>query len=132
MSIKEYLREEKGIDEERRVCYVGITRASDVLYLTNAKRRLLYGKETSTLPSRFISEIAPELIKTNNLAIESLIIKSEDLYTDKNDDLKPGDLINHDNFGHGVIINMNGDLIDVAFRSGVKKIKKNHKSVTKL
>ena len=43
-----------------------------------------------------------------------------------------GDLIDHETFGHGVIINISGDLIDVAFKIGVKKVKKNHKSVKKL
>ena len=48
---------EDNIEEERRLCYVGITRAKDILYLTNAKRRMLYGKDTENMPSRFISEI---------------------------------------------------------------------------
>ena len=48
---------EDGLEEERRLCYVGITRARDILYLTNAKRRMLYGKDTMNMPSRFIDEI---------------------------------------------------------------------------
>lgn len=127
--------EEGGLDEERRLCYVGITRARDILYLTNAKRRMLYGKETANIPSRFISEIDESLLKKNSLSErDAFSSSSKDYYKEEgtNDDLKPGDLIDHDSFGHGVIININGDLIDVAFKSGLKKIKKNHKSITKL
>ena len=40
------LLEEDGLEEERRLCYVGITRAKERLYITNAKRRMLYGKDT--------------------------------------------------------------------------------------
>ena len=46
--------EADGVEEERRLMYVGITRARDLLYLTNAKRRMLYGKESMNPPSRFI------------------------------------------------------------------------------
>lgn len=125
--------EEGGLDEERRLCYVGITRARDLLYITNAKRRMLYGKETANLPSRFINEIDDSLIKKNTLSERELFPStSKEYYKEESDDLKLGDLINHETFGHGVIVNMNGDLIDVAFKSGLKKVKKNHKSITKL
>ena len=56
---------EDNIEEERRLCYVGITRAKDILYLTNAKRRMLYGKDTENMPSRFISEINENLLEKN-------------------------------------------------------------------
>lgn len=54
---------ENNLEEERRLCYVGITRAKERLYLTNAKRRMLYGKENMNIPSRFISEIDEKLIE---------------------------------------------------------------------
>ena len=56
------LCEENGIEEERRLCYVGITRAKERLYITNAKRRMLYGKDMMNPPSRFISEIYSEYL----------------------------------------------------------------------
>lgn len=127
--------EEDGLDEERRLCYVGITRARDILYLTNAKRRMLYGKESSNMPSRFIDEIDPSLLERNTVGErESIFNPREKYYKDDEDaeELKSGDLIDHETFGHGVIINVSGDLIDVAFKSGVKKVKKNHKSIKKL
>lgn len=125
--------EEDGLDEERRLCYVGITRARDILYLTNAKRRMLYGKETANMPSRFINEIDESLIKKNSIGERELKSGSaSEYYNEESDNLRLGDLINHETFGHGVIVKMEGDLIDVAFKTGVKKMAKNHKSITKL
>ena len=125
------LMEEDGLDEERRLCYVGITRARDILYLTNAKRRMLYGKEASNPPSRFINEIDKNLIKTNNLAVQEEK-SAESFYKEVSEEFRLGDLINHETLGHGVIVKIDGSIIDVAFRSGVKKLRKDHKSITKL
>src|SRR5574344_1312142 len=78
---------ENNIEEERRLCYVGITRAKEKLYLTNAKRRMLYGKDNMNIPSRFIAEIDPELIETNEKEPVQKIIDKKDMYTDKNNDI---------------------------------------------
>ena len=51
------IEEESGVEEERRLCYVGITRAMKSLFMTNAKQRTMYGNTTYTIPSRFISEV---------------------------------------------------------------------------
>jgi DNA helicase-2/ATP-dependent DNA helicase PcrA len=56
------------MEEERRLCYVGITRAKKRLYLTYAKRRMIYGSITSALPSRFLSDIPEELVKKEQSA----------------------------------------------------------------
>ena len=53
------------IEEERRLCYVGITRAKEKLYITNARTRMIYGNTSLTRPSRFISEIPEELTDSN-------------------------------------------------------------------
>ncbi len=50
------------IEEERRLCYVGITRAKEKLYITNARSRMIYGNTSLTRPSRFVSEIPDELL----------------------------------------------------------------------
>ena len=125
------LLEDGGLDEERRLCYVGITRAKDILYLTNAKRRMLYGQDNVNVPSRFIDEIEDDLINNMTSISKETKINTKEMYT-SNNDLKMGDLINHETFGHGVIISMNGDIIEVAFKSGVKTLNKNHKSISKL
>ena len=54
--------EEKGVEEERRLCYVGITRAREKLFLTMAKSRMQHGMTNYNLPSRFIKEIPTELL----------------------------------------------------------------------
>ena len=51
-----------GMEEERRLCYVGMTRARERLYLLNSRRRYLFGQEQSNLPSRFLKEIPAELL----------------------------------------------------------------------
>jgi DNA helicase-2/ATP-dependent DNA helicase PcrA len=52
-----------GMEEERRLCYVGMTRARERLYLLNARRRLIFGQEQANLPSRFLKEIPGELLE---------------------------------------------------------------------
>lgn len=60
--------EEEELEEERRLAYVGITRAEKQLYLTNASTRLLYGRTNSNPPSRFIREISSELLDYQGFA----------------------------------------------------------------
>lgn len=127
------LLEEDGLEEERRLCYVGITRAKEILYLTNAKRRMLYGKDTMNPPSRFIDEINKEYLERIDTMNDDTVIKKESMYVEgKNDDINKGDTIEHDSYGLGVVINVDGTFIDVAFKSGVKKLMKNHKSIKKV
>ena len=125
---------ENGLEEERRLCYVGITRARERLYLTNAKRRMLYGKDNMNLPSRFIDEIDKEYIENSEsgVKVQEKIDVNKMYEKTENAEIKTGDIINHETLGTGVVVNMNGDLIDVAFKSGVKKLMKNHKSISKL
>ncbi len=124
---------EDNLEEERRLCYVGITRAKDRLYITNAKRRMLYGKETNNLPSRFISEIDPKLIEENTLAEKELkITKKEEVYNKDNSDIVKGSIINHEQYGLGAVTKVDGSLIEVAFKTGIRKLMKNHKSITKI
>jgi DNA helicase-2/ATP-dependent DNA helicase PcrA len=52
-----------GMEEERRLCYVGMTRARERLFLLNARRRLIFGQEQANLPSRFLKEIPAELLE---------------------------------------------------------------------
>ena len=57
------LLDKAQLEEERRLCYVGITRAKSKLYLTYARRRLIYGSITSAMPSRFLADIPAELVE---------------------------------------------------------------------
>lgn len=127
--------EEGGLEEERRLCYVGITRAKEKLYISNAKRRILYGKDVMNPPSRFIKEIDPYLLDVENINMfEEEKINKEELYKNEDVDFKEGDVIMHMQYGRGVIIEVKGDFITVAFAKnfGIKKLLKNHKSITKI
>ena len=125
--------EEDGIEEERRLCYVGITRAKELLYLTNTRRRMLFGKETYNQPSRFLEEIDKKYVeRLDTLKDDDVKIKKEEMYTEGgNEDLKIGDTIEHETKGLGVVVRVDGSLIDVAFKTGIVKLMKNHKSIKK-
>lgn len=127
--------EENGIEEERRLCYVGITRAREKLYLTNAKRRMLYGRENINQPSRFINEIDEQYIEeAENSVKEIKKIHRESMYTKDDVQYKNGDIVEHDTYGKGVVISCDKMIVTVAFNNniGVKKLMKNHKSLKKV
>ncbi len=125
-----------GLEEERRLCYVGITRAKEKLYLSNAKRRMLYGKDVINPPSRFIKEITPDILEIEQANMfEEEPIKKEEFYHEENAvDLNIGDVIMHTIYGRGVIVDSKGDFITVAFAKnfGIKKLMKTHKSIKKI
>lgn len=127
--------EENGLEEERRLCYVGLTRAKERLILTNAKRRMLYGKESEHEESRFIKEIDPSLIeKTNNSIKEEKIINKNEMYTDEEVSFRKGDIVMHTIYGRGVVLSFDDKYVSIAFSKnyGVRKLMKNHKSIKKL
>ena len=128
--------EDGGLEEERRLCYVGITRAKEKLYISNAKRRMLYGKDVMNPPSRFIKEIDNNLLEIENEKMfEEEKINKEELYNNNLDvDFQTGDVIMHMIYGRGVIVEVKGDFITVAFAKnfGIKKLLKNHKNITKV
>ena len=123
---------ENNLEEERRLCYVGITRAKERLYLTNAKRRMLYGKENMNIPSRFISEIDEKLIEKIGPKEENKVIDKKQMYTNDNNDITEGSIISHEQYGTGVVVKCDSSLISVAFKTGIKKLMKNHKSIKKI
>ncbi len=128
------LMEKDGIEEERRLMYVGITRARELLYLTNAKRRLLYGKESINPPSRFIDEIDDDLVEVTNSSIkEEKIFKKDEMYSNEQVDWQAGDVVLHETYGRGVVVGVDKLLLTVAFNNsiGIKKLMKNHKSLKK-
>ena len=123
------------LEEERRLCYVAITRAKKRLYLVNARSRILYGKVSSNIPSRFINEIGSEYLeeigKKDNIIVKDKIDKSKMLNDDN--DLHPGDMVNHDKYGFGVVILIDGSIATISFKNGgMKKLMKNHKSIRKV
>ena len=130
-----FLEGDAGIEEERRLCYVGFTRAKERLYLTNARKRMLYGKTTSNAPSRFISEIQGDVLETLNSSVkEEKVINKEELYSDTNVEYKKGDLVMHTIYGKGVVIDVDEKFVNIAFAKnfGIRKLMKNHKSLKKI
>jgi len=122
------------LEEERRLCYVGITRAKSKLYLINAKRRTLFGKVNSNIPSRFIKEIDKDLLNIEEEKQESKKqIFVSNMYNNDSD-LKPGNHVKHIKFGEGVVISINSNIASIAFKHGIgiKQIAANHKSITKI
>ena len=125
----------KELEEERRLCYVGITRAKKKLYLLSARTRTLYGRTSGTIESRFIKEIDPTLINIKNESVKKdENRKVGNMYSDKSvDGLKAGDTVIHTIFGEGVIVKINGSIATIAFKYGVgiKSIAANHKYLSK-
>jgi DNA helicase-2/ATP-dependent DNA helicase PcrA len=99
------------LEEERRLCYVGITRARRKVILTCAERRRLYGSETYTLPSRFIREIPAELLTDirPRVNVSSPVRNSGAGRSDAAPAaLRLGQQVRHHKFGEGVILNYEG------------------------
>ncbi|NWF77863.1 MAG: DNA helicase PcrA [Chloroflexi bacterium] len=124
------------MEEERRLCYVGVTRAKKQLYLLRSYRRSLFGGTTANPPSRFLQDISPHLVRTKRLWEESLTLATG---SDFNRDfppspepirtftLKVGDHVRHSKFGSGIVMNClstkDDQELTVAFEeAGVRKL----------
>lgn len=131
------LMENSELEEERRLCYVAITRAKDDLHLVNARRRTLFGKEQINPVSRFMGEINKDLIESN--AKEELPQKEEkiqvgEMFREEEVDYQVGDYVYHESFGTGRVTEVTNTLVSVAFKHpyGIKKLMKNHKKLSKV
>lgn len=105
------------IEEERRLCYVGMTRAKKRLYLSYTMSRMLYGKVQANPPSRFLSDI-PE-------ALTSRGQNNEVRHQPKGSNglgISEGDRVKHESFGTGVVNYVDGDEIQITFEAAGKKI----------
>ena len=127
--------EQNGVEEERRLCYVALTRAKKNLWIVSAKSRMLFGNISQNRPSRFISEIPDECLDKENVTIEV----SDKEFTmpidlNKNVDYNVGDKVIHDTFGEGIIVTIDKSIVTIAFPHphGIKKIMKGHKSIRKV
>lgn len=126
---------ESELEEERRLCYVGITRAKEHLWLMNAKKRTLFGQVSMNFPSRFIKEINSDLIdKEESVSLKNNSFIGNMYERDLNDDLKVGDKVVHDKFGEGIVVKIDGSVATIAFgyMYGIKNLAKNHKSIKRV
>jgi ATP-dependent DNA helicase UvrD/PcrA len=113
--------EEQGLEEERRLAYVGMTRAKERLVLTHASARSLYGSRSYNLPSRFLDELPDEKVERHRLQPASWsgygaptgIAPREDQVS-----LSTGDSVRHETLGEGVVTAIErGGLVTVRFAS---------------
>lgn len=150
------LYNEEEMEEERRLAYVGITRAKETLYLINSQQRMLYGTTSRNLASRFLHEI-PEQV-TKDITVSGFV-KTFDKKQIGNNKLssssarkfgqaqnkssaakiayKEGDTVRHKTFGTGIVLSLqpmgNDVLLEVAFdRAGTKKMMANFARLEKL
>ena len=104
----------QGLEEERRLCYVGITRAKDILYLTHAEQRRLHGMDNFAQASRFISEIPAELVEEVRPRVQVSRPLSPRPRTaghvapGAEMGVRLGQRVRHGKFGDGVILNCEG------------------------
>lgn len=80
---KRSMEEDLSVEEERRLCYVGITRAKEHLFITNASKRTLYGSTSYTIPSRFIDEIPIDLLSDSSKQNIELKKRKKETYLDQ-------------------------------------------------
>jgi DNA helicase-2/ATP-dependent DNA helicase PcrA len=137
------LVDDKELEEERRLCYVGITRAKKHLYMSHASRRMQHGRSMSNPMSRFLVEIPKELIKgriedeiankkqsgsfDNRVSFGREIPEPPKMEEFISGELKPGIKVRHKVFGEGMVISSKGSgektLLTIAFdQKGIKKL----------
>jgi len=134
---------DKEREEERRICYVGITRAKEHLFLTNARSRYMFGHKEDHFESSYISEIGLEnldlvgeirrtipVTPIQNNVQQTPVKKVETV----ENDLSVGDIINHKLFGDGRVVEVKGKIVSIAFAQpiGIKKMLKDHPSIRKV
>jgi len=130
--------EPAAMEEERRLAYVGMTRACEELFLTFATSRLLYGNRQYNLPSRFLTDVdenfsaSPAIMRagvTSNYSQPATVnttpqsVKSDEPHFVPDDiELSPGDQVRHQIFGDGRVISINGTVVSVDFYGKIKKL----------
>lgn len=128
------LYDQTEMEEERRLCYVGMTRAREELYMIYATSRMLYGGVQHNPPSRFLSEIDAEFQTGESLepthTFGQLTNNEHDQSQDEYNqepryipELNEGDGVRHQTFGTGTVVDVDGDTVTVYFRGkGARKL----------
>jgi DNA helicase-2/ATP-dependent DNA helicase PcrA len=144
--ISRAMLDENQLEEERRLCYVGMTRAKQILYITYANERTLYGRRNHAIASRFISEIDESLFEENTKIEKTKPQSLYDRYKDKykigqddkpkfdgQDDITVGSKIKHPKFGIGMVVAKTGTVYTIAFEGqGIKQIDTTFISLSKI
>lgn len=123
-----------AIEEERRLCYVAITRAKKELCITSAESRMLFGNTNRNMPSRFIEEIDKEYLDIKTKSPINKMVSRVKKVVDKNATYEVGERISHTDFGEGIVISIDKSILTVAFPHpvGIKKLMKGHPNIIKL
>jgi DNA helicase II / ATP-dependent DNA helicase PcrA len=129
------LLDQSEMEEERRLMYVGITRAKKKVYLLFTSERSIFGSTQINAPSRFLDDIPEHLLEDSNpkpefinsKQIQNVNGKNSKIYDTKyqilNIKYKDGDRVTHEAFGDGMVVASQGDIITVAFSNvGLKKL----------
>ncbi len=135
----------KGLEEERRLAYVGLTRARKKAYISYAANRQMYGNWISAIPSRFVDELPEEHIESSSEQgtynpgrsqhwdssgmTPSMKVRPQGVSYSNRDRPLPKDAyargvrISHEKFGTGTVVNVDGNKLDIAFdRGGMKRV----------
>ena len=130
-ALEERLNE--GLEEERRLAYVGITRAQKRVWILHANSRIIHGQWFYSIPSRFLSELPSDNIISNsdtnanyfgNLDYQNNILENNNTYIENKNTILKGDRVFHQKFGYGLIINIENDNAEVKFeKTSIKKVK---------
>lgn len=124
------LYDQSEMEEERRLCYVGMTRAREELYLSYANSRVLYGGVQHNPPSRFLSDLESDQAKLSSLEEAQVQVADEPRYVLE---LQEGDEVRHQVFGKGVVLEIDGDTAAIYFRGkGTKKLNTSFAPLEKL
>ena len=135
------------LEEERRLAYVAITRAEDLLFITNAQSRYQYGMRSANPESMFIREISETYLNKTEIesrprpsftlkeAMESKAPKRQikTVSLNSGSSWNSGDKVEHDTFGEGVVVGVKGEVISIAFSAphGIKKLMGSHPALKK-
>jgi DNA helicase-2/ATP-dependent DNA helicase PcrA len=94
------LRDPVALEEERRLCYVGITRAQEQLFITHARERFYWGNKDTSIPSQFLGELPEDLVTTNTRKKRTAKTRATN---NKQENWQVGDRLFHQSFGEGVV-----------------------------
>ncbi len=131
------MMESDGLEEERRLCYVAITRARKKLWLINTRHRTLFGMDQYNPSSRFIGEIEDDCMEKEIMEEPLWGEKKKEkiqLNIDPNAEYKIGDHVIHEVFKEGMVVGVDKSILTIAFPHpyGIRKIMKGHKSIRKV
>ena len=114
---------EGGLEEERRLAYVAITRAKKRAVITNATSRVIFGERQYNPPSRFISEIDPHFVDFGSNKPRTQMPRQQPAPKPKISTDLVGKLVEHPELGRGVVIEKNDGILTIAFnKTGIKKV----------